>query len=160
MDCLVYDHIAGEGSGYILFDVEDQAHRFDRNQGDYWDATVCLKDKKWGFATRTKAGTYDGHVIAPGFQRVPNQARALVIMREDFAANPQNFDDLSSIWNYETKGGIGRGSDADWAQVSREVDETVAKYRNNNNALWMSLPMSLGTTQGSILRWWRGFALP
>ena len=125
-----------KGSGYILFDVEDQAHRFDRNQGDYWDATVCLKDKKWGFATRTKAGTYDGHVIAPGFQRVPNQARALVIMREDFAANPQNFDDLSSIWNYETKGGIGRGSDADWAQVSREVDETVAKYRNNNNALW------------------------
>ena len=124
------------GSGYILFDVEDQAHRFDRNQGDYWDATVCLKDKKWGFATTTKARTYDGHVIAPGFQRAPNQARALAIMREDFAANPQNFDDLSSIWNYETKGGIGRGSDADWAQVSREVDETVAKYRNDNNALW------------------------
>lgn len=124
------------GSGYILFDVEDQAHRFDRNHGDYWDAMVCRNNMKWGFATMRKAGTYDGHVIAPGFQRTPDLARALAIMREDFAANPQNFDDLLSIWNYETKGGIGRGSDADWAQVSRELDETIAKHGNDAGALW------------------------
>ena len=116
------------GSGYILFDVEDQAHRFDRNSGDYWDAMVCLNNMKWAFATTTKAGTFDGHVIAPGFQRAPDQARALAIMREDYAANPQSFNDLFSIWNYETKGGGTRGSDADWAQVSRELDDAVAKY--------------------------------
>jgi thiol-disulfide isomerase/thioredoxin len=116
------------GSGYILFDVEDQAHRFDRNHGDYWDATVCLNNMKWGFATAAKAGTYDGRVIAPGFQRAPDPARSLAIMRDDLAANPENFNDLFNIWRYETKGGGDRGSDADWAQVSRELDDAVAKY--------------------------------
>jgi thiol-disulfide isomerase/thioredoxin len=116
------------GSGYIMFDVEDQAHRFDRNHGDYWDAFVCQNNMKWAFATTEKASTYDGHVIAPGFQRPPDLARALSIMREDFAANPQSFNELFSIWSYETKGGGSRGSDADWAQVSRELDDAVVKY--------------------------------
>lgn len=126
-------------SGYVMFDVEDQDHHIDRNGGQYWDSELCFTNRnaprdRFRMVTGSviKLHSYDGRMMAPGFQRAPDTERALALVREDFAKYPQNFGDLFSIWSYETKGGVGRGSDADWAQVSRELDDAVAKYGATN----------------------------
>jgi thiol-disulfide isomerase/thioredoxin len=120
-------------SGYVMFDVEDQNHHIDRNGGQYWDSQLCFTYRNAPanrFSTLTslhiKLQSYDGLMMAPGFQRAPDTARALAIICEDFAKYPQDLGDLFWIWSYETK--RGRGSDADWAQVSRELDDAIAKY--------------------------------
>jgi len=122
------------GSGYVMFDVEDQDHHVDRNSGAYWDTELCFTNRNIpnsaymlpsGFSA--KLTSYNGRTLATGFQRAPDTARALKIVREDFAKYPQDLGDLFWIWTYETEGGVGRGSDAEWAQVSRELDEQIAK---------------------------------
>jgi thiol-disulfide isomerase/thioredoxin len=126
-------------SGYVMFDVEDQDHHIDRNGGQYWDSQLCFTNRN-APANRLPAPTsfaiklqsYSGRMMAPGFQRAPDTERALALVREDFTKYPQNFGDLFSIWSYETKGGSGRGSGADWARVSRELDDAVAKYGATN----------------------------
>lgn len=122
-------------SGYVMFDVEDQNHHIDRNSGQYWDSQLCFTNRNAPTnrffsptSFKIKLHSYDGILMAPGFQRASDTERALTIVREDFAKHPQNFGDLFWIWNYETKGGPGRGNDADWAQVSRELDSAIAKY--------------------------------
>jgi thiol-disulfide isomerase/thioredoxin len=127
------------GSGYVMFDVEDQGHHIDRNNGAYWDTELCFTNRNIPNSTymlpsgfHAKLTSYNGRVLAPGFQRAPDTARALMIVRDDFAKYPQNFGDLFWIWSYETEGGIGRGTDAEWAQVSRELDEQIAKSGTTN----------------------------
>lgn len=106
-------------SGYVMFDVEDQDHHIDRNGGAYWDTQLCFSNPNipnshnpiGGFSV--KLNSYNGRLLAPGFQRAPDTARALSIAREDFAKYPQDLGDLFWIWTYETEGGIGRGTDAE-----------------------------------------------
>jgi thiol-disulfide isomerase/thioredoxin len=131
---------SGANAGYVMFDVEDQDHHTDRNAGQYWDSQICYTNRSAPGIQRLspmslalKLHSYDGRMVAPGFQRAPDTARALAIARADFAKYPLNFDDLFWIWSYETKGGVGRGSDADWAQVSRELDDAITKYKANNS---------------------------
>ena len=127
------------GSGYVMFDVEDQDHHIDRNGGAYWDTELCFTNRNIpnsaymlpsGFSA--KLSSYNGRIVAPGFQRAPDTARALAIAREDFTKHPQDFGDLFSIWFLETEGGLGRGTDAEWAQVSRELDEQITKNGTTN----------------------------
>lgn len=119
-------------SGYVMFDVEDQDHHIDRNDGAYWDTQLCYTNPNipnsrylMGTSSSVKLNSYNGHVIVPGFQRAADPARALEIVREDFAKYPQDYGDLFWIWTFETKN--GRGSAEDWDQVSRELDDAVRK---------------------------------
>jgi len=143
-------------SGYVMFDVEDQDHHIDRNGGQYWDSQLCYTNRnapanKFPAPTSLaiKLQSYDGRMMAPGFQRAPDTARALALVREHFTKYPQNFGDLFSIWSYETKGGAGRGSDADWAQVSRELDDAVAKY-GATSGFFMGILGFVAPNQGRI----------
>jgi thiol-disulfide isomerase/thioredoxin len=143
-------------SGYVMFDVEDQDHHIDRNGGQYWDSQLCYTNRnapanKFPAPTSLaiKLQSYDGRMMAPGFQRAPDTARALALVREHFTKYPQNFGDLFSIWSYETKGGAGRGSDADWAQVSRELDDAVAKY-GATSGFFMGILGFVAPNQGQI----------
>src|SRR5664280_2308685 len=66
------------GSGYVMFDVEDQDHHIDRNGGAYWDTVLCFTNPNipnsrypiGGFSV--KMSSYNGHLLAPGFQRAPD----------------------------------------------------------------------------------------
>ena len=119
-------------SGYVMFDVEDQNHNIDRNGGAYWDTQLCWTNRNipnsrytMGSSFGSKINSYKGHVMVPGFQRAADPARALEIVRADFAKYPQDYEDLFWIWTFETKN--DRGSWEDWEQVSRELDDAVRK---------------------------------
>ena len=117
--------------GYVMFDVEDQDHHIDRNGGAYWDTGLCFTNRnipnsRYSMGFSVKMSSYNGHLLAPGFQRAPDPAKALEIVREDFAKYPQDYGDLFWIWNLETKN--GRGSWEDWNQVSQELYDAVLKY--------------------------------
>jgi hypothetical protein len=89
-------------SGYVMFDVEDQDHHIDRNGGQYWDSQLCFTNRdaptnRFPTSLAIKVQSYDGRMMAQGFQRAPDMARALAIVREDFAKYPQNFGDLSGF---------------------------------------------------------------
>ena len=111
------------GTGYAMVDFEDQGHRIDNNRGEYWDLTLC----RFGapLMVSSRASTYDGRVIAPGFQRAPDLPRALSIVREDYAKEI-NFGDLFWIWTYERE--IGNESAAAYQQISREMSEQLDKW--------------------------------
>jgi hypothetical protein len=125
-------------SGYVMFDVEDQDHHIDRNDGAYWDTQLCYTNPNipksrypWGSSFSVKMNSYNGHVIVPGFQRAADPARALEIVREDFAKYPQDYGDLFWIWTFETKN--GRGSAKDWDQVSRRHGLEPYRYRRQRD---------------------------
>jgi len=125
-------------SGYVMFDVEDQDHHIDRNGGAYWDTQLCNTNPNipnsryiWGGSFSAKINSYNGHVLAPGFQRAADPARALAIVREDFAKYPQDYGDLFWIWTFETKN--DRGSWEDWNQVSQELYDAVLKYGTDSS---------------------------
>jgi thiol-disulfide isomerase/thioredoxin len=143
-------------TGYVMFDVEDQDHHVDRNGGEYWDSTLCFANRNApdhripnGMGYSIKYQSYNGTLLAPGFQRPPDTARGLAIVREDFAKNPMNFGDLFWIWTFETKGGYDRGSDADWAQVSRELDDAIAKYSSTHD-FFMQIMGFVGPNEARI----------
>jgi hypothetical protein len=120
------------GLGYVMFDVEDQDHHIDRNVGEYWDTQLCFTNRNipgsrypiGGFSV--KISSYDGHLLAPGFQRAADPSKALEIVQADFAKYPSNFDDLFWIFHFESKN--GKGTWEDWNQVSRELYDAVGKY--------------------------------
>ena len=120
--------------GYVVFDVEDQDHHIDRNGGAYWDTQLCftlnrnMPNSRYPMPSSfgAKIDSYNGHQLAPGFQRAADPAKVLEIVREDFAKYPQNYGDLFWIWNLETKN--GRGSWEDWNHVSQELYDAVLKY--------------------------------
>ena len=144
-------------SGYVMFDVEDQDHHIDRNAGQYWDSQLCFTNRNAPtnrftstMSLGSKLHSYDGTMIAPGFQRAPDRVLALAIVREDFTKYPQNFDDLFWIWSYETKGGAGRGSDADWSQVSHELEDAITKYGTTNNGFFIQILGFVAPNQARI----------
>lgn len=117
--------------GYVMFDVEDQDHHIDRNGGAYWDTELCFTNRnipnsRYPIGGGARMNSYNGHLLAAGFQRAADPAKALEIVREDFATNPQNYNDLFWIWTFESKN--GKGSWEDWNQVSQELYDAVGKY--------------------------------
>jgi hypothetical protein len=77
----------------------------------------------------SRANTYEGRAIAPGFQRAPDLPRALSIVREDYAKQI-DFTDLFWIWTYEQE--IGNGSAEAYRQISREMSEQSARCRSSS----------------------------
>jgi hypothetical protein len=81
-------------SGHLMFDVENQDHHTDRNGGRYWDTQLCYLEPRTKLqmhssaSVSSKAQSYGGRMLAPGFQRAPNMRQSLAIMQEDFATQP------------------------------------------------------------------------
>jgi thiol-disulfide isomerase/thioredoxin/tetratricopeptide (TPR) repeat protein len=87
---------------------------------EYWEILNCDRFGINPFAVETQALTYEGRLLAPGIQRLPDLARATEILKTDLQALPAAVTHYASIWSLELERG-GR-SPAAYEQVGREVD--------------------------------------
>lgn len=115
---------------YYVFDFEDEQHRSDRNNGDFWDFSACYMGKSADFVASAKAQTYIGGEIAPGMRRHPDISRAIAYLRQDFEQNPQNDNDLFSIWTDELL--LTNDDPATFEKIGRELVEVIAQKPGDN----------------------------
>jgi thiol-disulfide isomerase/thioredoxin len=119
--------------GYAIFFFQDEKGAIDNHGGEYWDILKCHRGEPDSFSVAARASTYDGQLLAPGIQRVPNLARAVEILKEDLREDPHDYLRYSSLWTEELR--MGNESPSAYEQVGKEIDAFVADYGDQYHAL-------------------------
>ena len=120
-------------SGYAIFFFQDERNAIDNHSGEYWDILNCHRGDPDSTSVAAQASTYNGQLLAPGIQRVPNFARAVEILREDLRQDPHDYIQYYSLWMEELK--MGNDSPSAYEQVGKEIDAFVAAYGDQYLAL-------------------------
>jgi tetratricopeptide (TPR) repeat protein len=115
--------------GYWIFFFEDEAKQADNNRAQYWDFPMCGSD----VARIEQAATYEGRVLAPGFERAPDLARAIDLLKTNIQHFPDSYMSYGPLWRFELE--LANESPAAYEQVGREVDELLIAHGDYSYAL-------------------------
>ncbi len=118
---------------YAIFFFQDEKNIIDNHGGEYWDILNCHRGEPDSFSVAAQASTYEGQLLAPGIQRVPNFARAVDILKEDLRQDPHDYMQYYPLWTEELR--MGNDSPSAYEQVGKEIDAFVAAYGDQYHAL-------------------------
>jgi Tfp pilus assembly protein PilF/thiol-disulfide isomerase/thioredoxin len=119
--------------GYAIFFFQDEKNAVDNHGGQYWDILNCYRGEPNSMSVAARAFTYEGQLLAPGFQRVPNLAHAVDILKEDLKQDPHDYMQYFSLWTEELR--LGNDSPSAYEQIGKEIDAFVAAYGDQYRAL-------------------------
>lgn len=106
-------------AAYAIFFFRDGTGRVDNNRNQYWDVLYCERSEISPYAVEMQASTYRGGLLAPGFQRPPDLARAIQIVKTDLDAHPHAATHYSFLWNLQLL--RGKNSPAAFDEIGKEV---------------------------------------
>ncbi len=109
--------------GYLMFDVEDERHQRDGNDGRYWDVVLCPTGKDGMPGEVTQARTYKGYPILPGMQRQRDLNRAMSLLRD--SCSDRRRCNVVELWGTELK--LGNYSAETFQAISREIDTMMGQ---------------------------------
>ncbi len=64
-------------SGYSIFFFQNEQGQADNNQARYWEILFCVRGQINPVAVEQQARTYEGRLLAPGIQRVPDLGQGI-----------------------------------------------------------------------------------
>ena len=118
---------------YAIFFFQDEKNASDNRGGEYWDILNCHRGEPDSLSVAAQASTYEGQLLAPGIQRVPDLARAVDILKEDLRQDPHDYIQYFPLWTEELK--MGNESPSAYEQVGKEIDAFVAAYGDQYRTL-------------------------
>jgi thiol-disulfide isomerase/thioredoxin len=107
-------------SGYSIFFFQNEKGQVDNNQTRYWEILQCVRGQVNPLAVEQQARTYEGTLLAPGIQRVPDLGQGIEILKADLQARPLESGHYFALWDMELreKGRIP----AAFEQIGKELD--------------------------------------
>ncbi len=121
------------GLGYSIFFFQNEKGQVDNNHAEYWEILYCNDSQINPYGVNAQALTYEGSLLAPGIQRMPDLDRAIEILKADLRARPQTASHYFFLWDLELR--KAGQTPAAYQQIGRELDAFLAAHGTDMRAM-------------------------